>query len=63
MSKLDLISESAARRTRSRRKSGTFGHRARILLLGLTTALALFVIYTQPPVRQAFDTLLASVLG
>ncbi len=63
MSKLDLISESAARRTRARLKSGILGNRARIMLLGFTTLLVLFIVYTQPLVREAIQPVIERVTG
>jgi len=54
MSKLDQIIANSPRG----RKRGFLSPRARVLLLGLTTLLLLFVFFTQPQVRAAFDAIL-----
>lgn len=58
MSKLDQIMANSPRAPQPRRRQGFLSHRARVLLLTLTSLLLVFVFYTQPQVRAAIDTLL-----
>lgn len=58
MSKLDQIMANSPKVAQTRRKRGFLSPRARAALLMLTTLLLLFVFFTQPHVRAAFDSLL-----
>ncbi len=59
MSKLEQILASNGRAPAYRRKSGL----ARGLLLTLTLLLVAFVLLTQPPVRNAVESLLGQLPG
>ncbi|WP_170761548.1 hypothetical protein [Ruegeria lacuscaerulensis] len=63
MSKADQIIASNARGSRSRRKSGFLGQRGRVALLTLTMLLMLFVFFTQPDVRAAFESWASLITG
>ncbi len=61
MSKAEQIVASSTRV--SRRKPGFLGYRGRIALLALTTLLMLFVFFTQPEIRAAFESWASLISG